>query len=449
MDSQTFEELGLNKALINAIDDLGFEQPTPVQQQTFPIIMSGKNVVGISQTGTGKTLAYMLPVLQQLKFSKQTKPRIIVLVPTRELVVQVAEQIELFTKYMTTRIIPIYGGVNIKTQKAALAEGCDIVVSTPRRLYDLAVSRAVQFQDVSKVIIDEVDVMLDLGFRFQLTNLFDLLPDKRQNIMFSATMTDDVDTLIKDFFIDPHTISIAVSGTPLENIEQAAYAAHNFYTKVNLLKHILQDKEEFRKVLIFIDSKKNADKLFDELQENYWGQLGVIHSNKSQNNRLGTIEAFNDGMNRILIATDVIARGLDLDDISHVISFDVPNYPENYMHRIGRTGRAEKLGHSILLYGKKEEEDKLSIEMLMNMEIPELELPGEVKVSKKLTPEEEPVVHMKNPHKKVKREAGPSFHEKKDKNKKEHNYSGRDKIMMKKSKKYNKPIRKSSNKRRK
>ncbi len=447
MQPNSFENLNISKQLFNAIDDLGFDRPTPIQSEAFPVVMSGRNVVGIAQTGTGKTLAYMLPVLAQLKFSKQLKPRVLILVPTRELVIQVVEQIELFTKYMTIRTLGVFGGVNIKTQKAALAEGVDIVVGTPGRLYDLAVSRALQLQDIGKLIIDEVDVMLDLGFRFQLTNIFELLPKKRQNIMFSATMTEDVDSLIKDFFIDPFTISIAVSGTPLDNIEQTCYEVPNFYTKVNLLSHLLEDKESFRKVVVFIDSKKNADKLFDEMQVGYWNELGVIHSNKSQNNRIGTIEAFNDGINRILIATDVIARGLDLDDISHVINFDTPSFPENYMHRIGRTGRAEKEGHSILFYTEKETKSKEAIEALMDYNIPQLEFPEEVKVSKKLTIDEQPKIVEKNPHKQTKRIAGPSFHEKKDKNKKTHNFSGGDKIRMKKAKKYKKPITKGKRKR--
>jgi ATP-dependent RNA helicase RhlE len=444
---ESFENFKLGKQLLNAIDDLGFETPTPIQQEAYSVVLSGRNVVGIAQTGTGKTLAYMLPVLEQLKFSKQLKPRILILVPTRELVIQVVEQIELFTKYMTVRVLGVFGGVNIKTQKAALVDGVDIVVGTPGRLYDLAVSRALQLQDISKLIIDEVDVMLDLGFRFQLTNIFELLPVKRQNIMFSATMTEEVDLLIQDFFINPYTVAIAVSGTPLDNINQSCFSTPNFYTKVNLLSHLLKDKETFKKVVVFIDSKKNADKLYDELRLGYWSELGVIHSNKSQNNRIATIEAFNDNVNRILIATDVIARGLDLDDISHVINFDTPSFPENYMHRIGRTGRAEKTGYSILFYTPNEEENKLAIEALMDYKIPFIDFPEEVKVSNKLTVDEQPKIIEKNPHKKTKRIAGPSFHDKKDKNKKTHNYGGGAKIKMKKAKKYKKPITKGKKKR--
>jgi len=437
---ESFEELNINRQLLNAVADLGFEKPTPIQEEAYPVGMSGQNIVGIAQTGTGKTLAYMLPILQQLKYSKDYKPRVIILVPTRELVVQVVEQIELFTKYMSTRVLGVYGGVNIKTQMGALTQGQDIIVGTPGRLYDLAVNRSLLLQDIKKLVIDEVDVMLDLGFRFQLNNIFELLPDKRQNIMFSATMTEDVEILINENFIKPEFIAIALSGTPLDNIYQSCYPVANFYTKVNLLGHLLQDKETYQKILIFIDSKKNADRLYEAMEPDFWNELLVIHSNKSQNNRMAAIERFNDNNARILIATDVIARGLDLDDITHVINFDTPKFPENYMHRIGRTGRAEKMGHSILFYTEGEEDWKKEIEKMMEYDIPQLEFPTEVKVSKQLTLDEQPRIIEKNPHKKKTHVAGPSFHDKKDKNKKDYNLGGGQKIKIKKAKKYKNPI---------
>ena len=212
----TFEELNLSKQLHYAIDDLGFVQPTPIQEQSFSVILSGKDMVGIAQTGTGKTFAYMLPILRDLKFSKQITPRVLVLVPTRELVLQVVEEIEKLAAYINVRVLGVYGGTNINTQKQAIAQGTDIIVATPGRLYDLALSRALKMKSIQKLVIDEVDVMLDLGFRFQLMNIFEILPERRQNIMFSATMTDDVDALITDYFIESNqTVSIAVSGTPL------------------------------------------------------------------------------------------------------------------------------------------------------------------------------------------------------------------------------------------
>ncbi|HIA37468.1 MAG TPA: DEAD/DEAH box helicase, partial [Flavobacteriales bacterium] len=281
MDS--FDHFNLTNPLQNAIDDLGFTIPTPIQSSVFSVIRSGKDVVGIAQTGTGKTLAYMLPILQDLKFAETNNPRIALLVPTRELVLQLAVNIESFTKHTNLRVLGVYGGTNISTQKNAVLEGVDIIVATPGRFYDLAVSGILQLKKINKLVIDEVDVMLDLGFRTQINNILDILPQRRQNIMFSATMTEDVDKLIDDFFIKPEKIAIAVSGTPLENISQVCYEVKNFYTKLNLLKYLLGNKEEYSKVLVFSSNKKNADLLFENLEEDFASEICIIHSNKSQN----------------------------------------------------------------------------------------------------------------------------------------------------------------------
>jgi len=433
----TFNDFKINKHLQNAMNDLGFEEPTPIQKEIFPIILSGKDVVGIAQTGTGKTLAYMLPILENYKYSKQIHPTVLVLVPTRELVVQVVERIEEFAKYITIRVVGVYGGVNINTQRQTLLEGADVVVATPGRLYDLTLNRSLQLKNIKKLVIDEVDVMLDLGFRFQLTNIFELLPERRQNIMLSATMTEEVDVLIDDFFTIAEKITIALSGTPLDNISQISYAIPNFYTKVNFLKDLLRDKEEFTKVVIFMPSKKYADRLFDLLEEEYGNALGIIHSNKSQNYRLKSIAEFEAENIRILITTDVMARGLDLDKITHVINFDAPLFPENYIHRIGRTGRANEKGKSILLYTPKEEIFKIAIERLMDYAIPENKLPEGIEISKELIPEERPKETNSNYNRNDKsRTEDSGFHEKKTKNKKV-NLGGSYKRDIKK--KYKKP----------
>jgi ATP-dependent RNA helicase RhlE len=434
----TFQDLNLNTPLYNALDDLGFTTPTPIQAKSFNVVAGGKDVVGIAQTGTGKTFAYMLPILKNLPFSKQENPRVLILVPTRELVVQVVNEIEKLSKYINTRVLGVYGGTNINTQKQAVAQGVDILVATPGRLYDLAASRVLQLKSIQKLVIDEVDVMLDLGFRHQLLNIFDIIPERRQNIMFSATMTKDVDDLITDFFINPKKIAIAVSGTPLDNIKQERYNVTNFYTKVNLLEHILKDKEDFSKVLIFVAYKRMADRLFDKLEEIFPSQASVIHSNKTQNYRLRSIEQFRAGENRLLVATDIMARGLDIEGISHVINFDTPDYPENYMHRIGRTGRAEKEGHTILLSTEKEQESRLRIEELMQMTIDTLDIPEGVEISTELIDEERTQIKERyNPIKRRDEDApGPAFHEKSEKNSKE-NLGGSYKFKI--AAKYKKP----------
>ncbi|MEA3443614.1 MAG: DEAD/DEAH box helicase [Bacteroidota bacterium] len=433
----TFNDLKLSNQLYNAIDDLGFDKPTPIQIESYSVVLSGKDVVGIAQTGTGKTFAYLLPILTDFKFSKLDSPRILILVPTRELVIQVVEQTQSLAKYINVRVLGVYGGTNINTQKYAVAEGVDILVATPGRLYDLTISGVLQLKTIKKLVIDEVDVMLDLGFRFQLTNIFDLLPKRRQNIMFSATMTEDVDVLIDNFFTVSVKISVAVSGTPLHNISQQCYHVPNFYTKVNLLSYLLSNKDVYQKVLVFVSSKKFADRLFIALEESYGQETCVIHSNKSQNYRFRAIREFDEGVNRILVTTDVMARGIDLDKISHVINFDTPAYPENYMHRIGRTGRAEEKGRSLLFYTLKEEEAKIAIEVLMDYEIPELALPEGVEISKELTPEERPrIIEISNKHRHKQDDTrDPAFHEKKEKNKKT-NQGG---SYLRKMKTYKKP----------
>ncbi len=416
-----FSQFNLNNQLHYAIDELGFEKPTPIQEQSFSKILSGKDMVGIAQTGTGKTYAYMLPIIRELKFSKQVNPRILILVPTRELVLQVVEDIEKLTTYINVRILGVYGGTNINTQKQEVAQGTDIIVATPGRLYDLALSNALKLKSIHKLVIDEVDVMLDLGFRYQLMNIFEILPERKQNIMFSATMTEDVEELIDSYFKNPEKVSIAVSGTRLENIEQSSYLVPNFYTKLNLLKHLVSDKESYQRVIVFVATKRMADRIFEGLEEEFPDQVCVIHSNKTQNYRIRSIEAFTAGEQRIMIATDVMARGIDIKEVSHVVNFDTPLFPENYMHRIGRTGRAESTGHSVLFSTDKELEFRGAIEELMNYEIPLLELPEEVKVEEQLIPEERPKEEERNnPHKRKNRyEPGAAFHEKKEKNQKE------------------------------
>ncbi len=437
-DAISFEDLNLNTPLYNALGDLGFVKPTPIQAEAFNLVASGKDVVGIAQTGTGKTFAYMLPILRHLKYSTQDNPRVLILVPTRELVVQVVDEIEKLAAYINVRVLGVYGGTNINTQKQAVAQGQDITVATPGRLFDLAVSHVLQLKSIQKLVIDEVDVMLDLGFRHQLLNIFDILPERRQNIMFSATMTEDVDELITDFFINPERVTIAISGTPLHNIEQQRYDVANFHTKTNLLEHLLQDTETYNKVLVFVAFKRLADLLFDELEERFPGQSCVIHSNKTQNYRLRSIEQFRAGDNRVLIATDVMARGLDIENISHVINFDTPKFPENYMHRIGRTGRAEQQGHALTFSTEKEQEAIETIQEYMDMNIPLIEFPEHVEISKQLIEEERPQIRERNnPTKRTADDvAGPAFHEKKDKNKKE-NLGGSYKFKI--AAKYKKP----------
>ena len=338
---------------------------------------------------------------------------------------------------MNVRSLGVYGGTNINTQIQAVAQGTDVLVATPGRLFDLAMKGVLKLKDIKKLVIDEVDVKLDLGFRYQLNNILELLPERRQNIMFSATMTGEVDALIDDFFKSPIKISIALSGTPLHNISQQCYPVHNFNTKVNLLTHLLQKREEYEKVLVFVSGKKGADRLFEALEEEFLSEICIIHSNKSQNYRFRSLQQFEQGEKRIMVTTDVMARGIDIEKISHVINFDTPEYPENYMHRIGRTGRAERPGQAILFYTEKEIASREAIEKLMDQQIQVRDFPSQVQISHELIPEERPF----QPEVKLKSDlakgntGGGAFHEKKEKNTKT-NQGG---SYLRKKKKHKKP----------
>jgi ATP-dependent RNA helicase RhlE len=415
-----FEDLNISKPLLRALNELGFTSPTPIQEKAFPIIMSGEDVVTISQTGTGKTFSYLLPVLRQLTYSEQRQPRVLIVVPTRELVVQVLGEIKKLIPYMSVRAGGVYGGANINTQKQLVHNGLDILVATPGRLMDLYLSRTLQFNSIQKVIIDEVDELFNQGFRTQLVNMMDALPKKRQNLMFSATLNEDVEKLIHAFFNSPRYIELTVRGTPIEKIKQSAYSVPNFYTKVNLLSWLISNKPELKKVLVFVKTKKMADDLYKDLAEEFGDQIAVIHSNKTQPARFAALENFESSVSRVLIATDIIARGLDIAEVTHVINFDTPTEPADYIHRIGRTGRADRPGSAITFVTGKEEESLKKIEALMNTAVDLEELPEEVEVSEKLTADEKPAPREKRKTKHKEPDRGPAFHEKKAKNKKVH-----------------------------
>ncbi|HRZ30850.1 MAG TPA: DEAD/DEAH box helicase [Flavobacterium sp.] len=413
----TFLDFDLPKSLQKALDEMGFSTPTPIQIKSMPVILSGRDMMGIAQTGTGKTFAYLLPILKQWKFQNIHTPRVLILVPTRELVVQVAEEVVKLTKHMSVRTLGVYGGVNINTQKTAVYQGVDILVGTPGRVMDLALDNVIRFDEIQKLIIDEFDEMLNLGFRFQVTSVLTMLKSKRQNILFSATMTDEVDDMLDEYFDFPIEVSLAPSGTPLEQISQLGYKVPNFLTKINLLKELLHTDESMSRLLIFINNKKTADLVASSLEEDFPDQFGLIHSNKSQNYRLNTMASFQAGEIRGIVTTDVMARGLDISDITHVVNMEFPEVPEQYVHRIGRTGRADKTGTALSFVSPREEEIQIEAEILMEKEIRFLALPN-IEIEEKILEFEKEKRKMKVLLKRPKKEGGEAFHDKKDKNKK-------------------------------
>ncbi|SFE42018.1 ATP-dependent RNA helicase RhlE [Chitinophaga sp. CF118] len=434
----TFEELNLSKPLLNALNDKGYAIPTTIQEKVFSVVMSGRDVCGIAQTGTGKTFAYLLPCLRLFRFSKDRYAQILIVVPTRELVAQVVEAVKTLTSYMSVEVAGFYGGVNMNPQMVTAEGKLDVVVATPGRLVDLIMSGALKMKALKRLIIDEVDEMLNLGFRAQLNMILDLLPPKRQNLLFSATITEEVEKLIATYFNDPVTIEAAPVGTPLKNIRQIGYNVPNFYTKVNLLELLLTENAEMSRVLVFVATKEMANELYEHISTRFPDKVGVMHSNKEQNHRFNTVKQFKEGNYRFIIATDIIARGLDIAEVTHVINFDTPEVPENYLHRIGRTGRADKDGVSLVFVTEKEKEFQEKIEGLMNYQIPMEPLPENLVISDVLTDDEMPQVKMKTylialPPKEL---SGPAFHEKSAKNSKvNRKVSHADKMM----KKYGKP----------
>ncbi len=434
----TFRELNLNNPLLNALDDLGVVNPTSIQEKVFSVIMSGKDVLGIAQTGTGKTIAYILPCLRQWKFAKHGHPQILIVVPTRELVVQVAEEVRKLGKYMNILVGSVFGGANINTQAIMVGNGLDVLVATPGRLLDLILKGSLNTKYIKHLIIDEVDEMLTLGFRYQLNSILELLPEKRQNLMFSATLTEDVENILGTYFYNAAKIEAAPTGTPLENISQVLYQVPNFNTKVNLLELMLRQHEEMNRVLVFTASRKLADELYEQMAFRFTDEVAVIHSNKSQNQRFRTVDSFQNGEMRILIATDIIARGLDISEVSHVFNFDLPDEAETYIHRIGRTGRYDKRGEAISFVLPKDWSFLAAIESLMNFKISELILPDDLVISEELTEDEQPKFFMRElsviaPTVEA---SGPAYHEKSEKNKKS-NYTVRRKDKLKA--KYKKP----------
>ncbi|MBX9852188.1 MAG: DEAD/DEAH box helicase [Cytophagaceae bacterium] len=374
-----FDELKLNKQLLNAIADLGYSEPTEIQKKAIPQILGGHDIFGIAQTGTGKTAAYLLPILMKVKYAQGKNPRALILAPTRELAIQVNEQIKLLAKYTDLRHTAIYGGIGPKTQIEIVEQGIDILVATPGRLMDIYLAEKLILKDLKTLVLDEADKMMDMGFMPQIRKILEVIPRKRQNLLFSATMPDKVLTLSEEFLDFPLKIAVTPQASTRDSITQELYQVPNFKTKINLLQHFL-DQEDSTRVMIFVRTKESADSIFKFIQRKIENEVRVIHGNKGQNARINSIEAFREGNVRILVATDVAARGIDINKVSHVINFDVPLVYEDYVHRIGRTGRANEIGKAITFATRPEMYHIDKIERIIKMKLPILDIPKEIKI---------------------------------------------------------------------
>lgn len=374
-----FDEFKLNRQILNAVEEAGFTEATPIQEKAIGPVLSGQDLFGIAQTGTGKTAAYVLPMLMKLKYAQGENARGLILAPTRELALQIEEQVRLFSKYTDLRTVVIFGGIGPKIQKEQLAKGLDILVATPGRFLDLYLTGDINTRSLQFLVLDEADKMMDMGFIGSIHRILEVVPRKRQNLLFSATMSSLVEKIAGDFLKNPLKIEVAAQATPAQTVTQLMYAVPNFKTKINLLQHLLKNDEEFKKLIIFCKTKTVADNITSFISRRFGEDaVRVIHANKGQNTRINSINSFKEGNIRVLVATDVAARGIDVSEVSHVINFDVPIVIEDYVHRIGRTGRAFNEGTAITFYNEAERYYINKIEKLIRQQIPENQIPTEV-----------------------------------------------------------------------
>ena len=370
-----FNELGLSAELLRAVDKQGYKRATPIQRQAIPPILEGRDVLAGAQTGTGKTAGFTLPMLQRLQHGTVNRRRIraLVLVPTRELAAQVADSVRCYGEFLPFRAAVIYGGVSINTQIAKLRKGVDVVIATPGRLLDHLQQGTIDLDAVECLVLDEADRMLDMGFIRDIRKIMKVLPTERQNLLFSATCSKEIRRLAVDILDSPVEISVATNGKPAEGIEQVVYPVDRT-RKRELLSHLI-GAGNWRQVLVFARTKHGANRLATQLESDGL-QSAAIHGNKSQGARTRALQDFKAGKVRVLVATDVAARGLDIDRLPHVVNYELPHVPEDYVHRIGRTARAGHTGSAVSLVCVDEHKLLADIEKLLQVKITRQSIPG-------------------------------------------------------------------------
>lgn len=385
-ERKSFRDFKFNRQLLDALSEAGYTELTPVQEKVLGPALSGQDLIGVAPTGTGKTATYALPLLRKLNFPQGDDVRALVLTPTRELAIQVGEHIRMLGKYTGLRTVVIYGGVGPTRQVEEISAGLDILVATPGRFMDIYLAGHLVVKKLQFMVIDEADKMMDMGFRPAINRILEVIPRKRQNLLFSATFPPKVEELAGDFLKFPLKIEVAPQATPAPEVRQVLYRVPNFKTKLSLLMHLLDKKEQ--RTIIFCKTKEAATNIGKYLvRKKGEEQVRVLHGNKGQNTRINAINDFRDGNVSVLVTTDVVARGIDISGVSHVINFDIPLVYEDYVHRIGRTGRMQREGDAISFYTPPEQYHVEKIQELIRQEIPVEPLPPEVEVSE--TPREE------------------------------------------------------------
>jgi len=371
-----FEDLGLIEPLLRAVKNEGYETPTPIQQRTIRPVAEGRDVLGVAQTGTGKTAAFALPILQRLNAVPVPSPRpvrVLVLSPTRELASQIGDSFARYGRHLGFRHTVIFGGVGQNPQAQALRHGVDILVATPGRLLDLLEQGIARLDRVGIFVLDEADRMLDMGFIHDVRRIIGRLPKQRQTLFFSATMPQEIQALSKDILTDPVRIEVTPPATTVEKIAQSLYHVDR-HGKFPLLRKLLQDPA-LKRTLVFTRTKRGANKVAEQLNANFV-KADAIHGNKAQSARERALENFKRGLSRVLVATDIAARGIDVDGITHVVNYDMPDVPENYVHRIGRTARAGAEGSAIAFCSPEEREELQAVERLIRLRIPVRTVPA-------------------------------------------------------------------------
>ncbi|NNC82144.1 MAG: DEAD/DEAH box helicase [Flavobacteriales bacterium] len=417
-DERSFEALGVTRQFINAMDDMGYGPPTDIQWQALPRMRSGQDLIGVAQTGTGKTAAFVLPMLMRLKFAQGDAPRAVILEPTKELVIQTSRHVQMLAKYTDLRCAALYGGSGTHQQREDLRSGQDIIVATPGRLMDFYLKGDLILKKLQVLVLDEADRMMDMGFMHQLRSILEVIPVKRQNLLFSATFNERVEELSHEFLEFPTKVEVTPSATPAETIDQYLVELPNFKSKLAYLEGLLA-KEEFDRVIVFCRTKDRADRVHRFLDRKVEGGVKVIHSNKGQNTRINAFKDFQDGTLRVLVATDVSARGIDVANVSHVVNFDIPRMREDYTHRIGRTGRALNQGEAISLMDPSEVYFVNQIEELIGGRIERIPLPDDFQEEEFLPGEKKELARELDRQKqKLNPDYKGAFHERKKKSKK-------------------------------
>ena len=376
---ETFAEFKLNRQLLDAVADLGYKQPTAIQEKAIPAVLGGQDVLGIAQTGTGKTAAYLLPLLRLLNYAQGTDARALIIVPTRELSIQVGNSIRDLGKYTDLRYAVVFGGQGAKDQIAAIKKGIDILVASPGRFLDLYLEGHINARKIKHLVIDEAERLMDKSFIGQFHRILETMPQKRQNLLFSATMSELVRRISGDLLDFPIEIEIKPEMKTADTVSQAVFKVPNMRSKLNLLMEMMKDEKKFNKIIVFCKTKAIATNIGKYLQRIYGEEnILIIHGNKAQQSRMNAMLRFRNESVRMLVTTDLAARGLDIPDVSHVVNFDTPIIYEDYVHRIGRTGRAFKTGESITFVNEADEYHLAQIEKLIGQKIPELKVPRNV-----------------------------------------------------------------------